>query len=186
VVHATRSLPPDEVTVHNGIACTTVARTIVDLAAVESVRRLHRALEQALILRVFDGAALNAALDRANGRRGVGTLRRLLAGLDDEASPTRTELERRFVELVADAGLPAPVVNARLAGHEVDFHWPAQRLVVETDGRETHDTVVAFERDHQRDLDLELAGWHVLRVTWRQVVGEPERVAALIAARLGR
>jgi very-short-patch-repair endonuclease len=45
---------------------------------------------------------------------------------------------RQLLELVREAGLPLPVVNARIAGYEVDFHWPAARLIVETDGRETH------------------------------------------------
>jgi very-short-patch-repair endonuclease len=77
------------------------------------------------------------------------------------------------------------VVNGLVAGHEVDFHWPAQRLVVETDGRATHGHALAFHEDRRRDFDLELAGWHVLRVTWRQVVDEPGRVTRLLRSRLG-
>ena len=183
-IHVTRSLDPTEVTVREGIPLTTPARTLVDLAAVLPPRALARALEQAVILRIFDGVALDAALARSRGRRGIGALRRLLAELEDEPAPTRTELERRFLELVRGAGLPTPVVNAHLAGYEVDFHWPRQRLVVETDGRATHATPYAFERDRRRDLDLSLAGWQVLRVGWRQVVEQPGRVAAALRARL--
>ena len=168
----------------DGIPCTSPARTLVDLAAVATPRALERALERLLILRLFDRTALNNALRRANGRRGTGTLRRLLAELGDEPPPTRNELERRFLDLVREAGLPAPVVNAMVAGHEVDFHWPAQGLIVETDGRATHDTPVAFERDRGRDVDLELAGWHVIRLTWRQLSEEQARVAAMLRTRL--
>jgi hypothetical protein len=166
-----------------GVPCTSIARTLVDLAAVITARQLERALERALILRVFNGAALDAALSRANGRAGVGILRRLLADLSDTPDNVRNELERLFLALVRDVGLPEPVVNGLVCGHEVDFHWPAQRLIVETDGRETHDTPLAFERDRRRDLDLELAGWHVLRITWRQLKREPDRVAALLRTR---
>ena len=62
--------------------------------------------------------------------------------------------------------------------------WPDKRLAVETDGRATHDTPYAFQRDRARDLDLELAGWHVIRLSWWQVVEEPARVVELLARSL--
>jgi very-short-patch-repair endonuclease len=184
LVHSTRSLEPPEISSHENIPCTSAARTLVDLAAVLNRRQLKRALERSLELRLFDGVALDAVLDRAPGRPGVGVLRKLVAGLHGEPAPVRNELERRFLELVRAEGLPIPVVNARVCGYEVDFHWPARRLIVETDGRATHDTPHQFEEDRRRDLELTLAGWHVIRVGWRQVVYEPSRVAALLRSRL--
>ena len=47
-----------------------------------------------------------------------------------------------------------------------------------------HDNPYAFEEDRRRDLDLELADWHVIRLTWRQVAEQPERVLALLRKRL--
>ena len=182
--HRTRSLPDDEVTVCEVIPCTTVARTLVDLAGSVSERRLRRALEQALLLRVFDLGATRRALERARGRRGTGVLRDLLAEVQDDPPITRSELERLLLDLLRKAGLPPPVVNGLVEGHEVDFHWPTQRLIVETDGRATHGHALAFHTDRQRDLDLGLAGWHVLRLTWRQVAHAPERVVALLRSRL--
>ena len=73
-----------------------------------------------------------------------------------------------------------------MLGYEVDFHWPDAKLIVETDGRATHDNPFAFERDRQRDLELKLAEWEVIRITWRQLRDEPERVVALLRAKLGR
>jgi very-short-patch-repair endonuclease len=183
-VHATRSIEPFEVVTCEGIPCTSPARTLVDLAGVLDRRRLRRALERSLELRVFDRRLVDAALGRANGRRGTGALRALLAELPDDPPPLRSELERRFLDLVRAEGLPLPVVNARIGDHEVDFHWPAPRLIVETDGRATHDTARQFEEDRRRDMELTLAGWHVVRVGWRQVVHEPGRVVALLRSRL--
>jgi very-short-patch-repair endonuclease len=157
---------------------------LLDLAAVVTTRALERALEQALVLRLYEQHAVEAVLARATGRRGTRRLRRLLDTLADEPILLRSELERRLLELVTRAALPPPVVNAFVAGYEVDFSWPAQRLVVETDGRATHDTPHGFERDRARDLDLEHAGWHVLRVGWRQVIDSPERVGAVLRSRL--
>ena len=172
-MHRTRRLPPDETTTCERIPCTTFARTLVDLAGCEPERRLRRALEQSLVLRLFDLQAMNAALERARGRAGTGTLRRLLAEAADEPPFTRSELERLFLELVRKANLPLPVVNGLVLTYEVDFHWPQHRLIVEADSRGFHAHALAFQQDRQRDLDLELAGWHVLRVTWRQVLDEP-------------
>jgi len=183
-VHATRSLAPREVGTCEGIPCTSPARTLVDLAAVLDRRRLQRALERSLELRIFDRRLVDAALERSRGRRGTGVLRRLLAELPDDPAPVRSTLERRFLALVRASGLPLPAVNARIGGYEVDFHWPQARLIVETDGRATHDTPHQFERDRRRDLDLTLAGWHVIRVGWRQVLSDPDRVAALLRSRL--
>ena len=143
-------------------------------------------LERAVVLRLFDSFALDAAIARANGRRGTGTLRRLLDELDDVTPPTRSELERRFLDLVRAASLPIPITNGLVNGCEVDFHWPDAKLIVETDGRTTHDNRFAFERDRQRDLELKLAGWEVIRITWRQLRDQPERVVALLHAHLGR
>ena len=183
-LHVTRSLHSTEVIVEDRIPCTSPARTLVDLAAVLDRRRLRRALERSVELRILDGRAMDAALGRSNGRRGVGVLRALLAALQGDPAPTRSELERLFLDLVRAAGLPIPVVNAHVGGYQVDFHWPAAHLVVETDGRETHATPHQFEEDRRRDLELALAGWRVVRITWRQVTREPQTVVALLRSLL--
>ena len=88
------------------------------------------------------------------------------------------------MRLLKTANLPTPVVNRREQSHRVDFHWPASHLVVETDGRGIHDNPYTFEKDRARDLDLELAGVHVIRLSWRQVTEEPKRVGELLGTRL--
>ncbi len=90
---------------------------------------------------------------------------------------TKSPLEDAFLKLCE--GEP-PRVNELVEGIEVDFHWPAERLVVETDGREHHETRSAFERDRARDQRLAVAGWTVLRFTHRQVFEDPARVRAVV------
>lgn len=75
-------------------------------------------------------------------------------------------------------------MNARAADLEVDLLWPRERLVVELDGRATHDTARAFERDRARDQRLAAARFRVVRVTWRQFTDERPRVMAALAATL--
>lgn len=183
VVHATRSLPRAETFTRLAVPCTSIERTIIDLAATEDRPTVERAVEQAFALRLVGRTRMAEALDRVNGRRGANQLRRLIRGLLDDLPQTRSELERRFLRLVHDAGLPAPLVNRHREGHRVDFAWPRAQLVVETDGRATHDNPYAFHNDRARDLDLELAGWHVIRLSWLQVVNEPEQVTKLLRRR---
>ena len=182
-VHSTRSLPRAEITTRLRIPCTTVERVLIDLAATNRAE-LERAVEQAFVLKLLGGTRMSEALDRSKGRAGTSQLRRLLAGLLPQLPFTRSELERRFLKLVHKAGLPAPIVNRHREHHRVDFTWPAHRLIVETDGRWSHDNPYAFEQDRQRDLDLELADWRVLRLTWRQIEEQGERVTELLRKRL--
>ena len=69
---------------------------------------------------------------------------------------------------------------------EVDFALDRERTVVETDGFEFHGGRDAFERDRERDLTLAAAGWRVIRLTWRMVVEQPDRTAALLGAAVSR
>jgi very-short-patch-repair endonuclease len=88
-------------------------------------------------------------------------------------SVTRSVLERRFLKIVRRHKLPLPEVNVMVCGYEVDFFWPEHRLVVETDGGEHHRTRRAFERDRQRDADLQAAGFRPVRFTHRRITREP-------------
>ncbi len=186
--HVTATLTGTDVTTHDGIPCTTVARTLLDLSEVVDRRGLERAIDRAEMLRRFDLRAVEDVLARAGGRRGVGVLRSVLGSWSDHGL-TETEIEERFFRACDAARLPRPLANAwlRLEDREIkaDFLWPAERLVVETDGRATHSTHAAFEEDRRRDQSLVLAGYRVVRFTWRQVTDEPALVAATVRALLG-
>jgi very-short-patch-repair endonuclease len=93
----------------------------------------------------------------------------------------RSELERRAIDLLDAHGLPRPAVNAHRGPYEVDLSWPDRALVVELDGRATHATAAAFDRDRRRDVELQARGWRVLRFGWSHVVYEPRWVARHLA-----
>jgi very-short-patch-repair endonuclease len=59
-----------------------------------------------------------------------------------------------------------------------DAHLPEHRLVAELDGYDTHGTRRAFERDRERDRKLQVAGYRVIRITWRQLTDEPDTIAS--------
>jgi hypothetical protein len=183
-VHSSRNLHPDDIDEVDGIPCTSWSRTIVDCASTGTRHEMTRMIEKAQILQIYDHAAMQATLERSNGRAGVRTLRVILAGLADDEPFAASEFHRDLLFLVADGGLPTPIENGWVCGYQVDFHWPHAKLVVEADDRTTHATPIAFERDRERDLTLELAGWHVLRVSARQLWQEPGRVVTAIASKL--
>ena len=68
--------------------------------------------------------------------------------------------------------------------HEVDFLWRAPRLIAETDGAAAHLTPTAFDEDRRRDAGLQVAGFRVVRFTWRQVTRDPDRVVDTLRALL--
>jgi very-short-patch-repair endonuclease len=179
------SVPPDERTVKDGIPVTTVARTLFDLAAEIQARGVERAINEAEILHLWDEVGLDHLLTRYPRRPGARTIRMALAGRAAGATRTRTELEERFLSLLAREALPRPEVNASLNGYEVDFLWRERGLAVEVDGRDVHATAAAFERDRERDRVLQAAGWRVIRITWRQLERTPTDVAADLRRLLG-
>ena len=99
-------------------------------------------------------------------------------------APTRSALEDRFLELLETHNLPAPAVNQRVHGHEVDALWSRQRIIVELDGRAYHDHPDAFERDRARDAMLLAAGYKVMRTTWARLTQSPAAEAATLRALL--
>ena len=86
--------------------------------------------------------------------------------------------------LLRQANLPSPVTQHWVAGYPADFAWPERRLIVEVDGFRFHSHRRAFERDRKRDQAHVLAGYRVIRITWRQLDEEPLSVVATIATAL--
>ena len=98
--------------------------------------------------------------------------------------PTRSHLERLFLNLVRRAGIPRPEVNVKVGPYTVDFLWRTECLIVETDGYEFHSSRASFERDRARDRYLQAHGFVVLRFTYREVTDDPEAVVTSLRAHL--
>jgi very-short-patch-repair endonuclease len=188
--HRNGSLRSVDCTVVADIPCTAVERTLLDLAAVVPIWQLRKAVAEAEVLRILDQAVLRTLLRRSRGRRGVARLRLLLDELHPQIKRTRSELERLFLRMCKQAGLPEPEVNPPLdvGGRRLrpDFLWRDAGLIVETDSRRYHDTDSAFQLDRKREQRLQLAGWRVSRCTWEQVESEPRRLASTIRSLLAQ
>ena len=181
--YVSTTLRPQDCTTIDGIRVTTLARTVVDLAARRPPRVVERVLDEMVTLGVYDQRALDEQLERPF-TRGTRQLAEILATHQAGSTGTKSELEELFLTVCAAHGLPRPRMNAWLSGVEVDAHFAGTAVLVELDSAQFHSSRRAFERDRAKGNALVSAGWVVLRVTWRQLTDDPGRVAQLLRTAL--
>lgn len=178
------TLRPAEIVRHHGIPLTVPVRTLVDYATESTARQLERAVNEADKRDLVDPETLRAELEGYRGVRGVRPLRPLLDR--DTFLLTDEELERLFIPLARDVGLPLPKTKETVNGFEVDFFWAELRLIVETDGLRYHRTPSAQARDALRDQTHTAAGYARLRFSHHQVKYEPGHVKRILRATVAR
>jgi very-short-patch-repair endonuclease len=190
VIHSTGNLPLIDRETLDGLPITSPTRTLVDLARWEPLERLTAAVDAAF----RDGLSTESLLRRriaalrSKGRFGVPVLLDILDG----RSITRggaSWLEREFLRLVAEAGLPRPQtqqVLSRAGDHlvRVDCRFAGTRVVVELLGYRWHRTKQQMAKDAERYNALVLDGFVPYQFTYDNVVDTPERVIATVTAAL--
>jgi very-short-patch-repair endonuclease len=179
--HRPKVYASEDRAVFDGIPCTTVARTLVDLAGVVKLHQLERTVEQAELLQLLDVKAIADVLARIARPRGVRNLRRCLGSERLDASLTQSGLERVFLRICRDACLPRPTLQHAIEHapgrwHKVDFAWPDRRLAIEVDGAAVHGTRTAARRDRRLDREIRAAGWRIERFMGDDVLDTPEVV----------
>jgi predicted transcriptional regulator of viral defense system/very-short-patch-repair endonuclease len=170
----------------DGIPVTSLARTILDLAVDSRPRTVGRFIRQADDDKNFDLRAMEDLLDRTKGHRGQAKVRAALEIYDETPAFTRSDLEKRFHEVVIAARLPAPSMNCFVAGFEIDAYWAEARFGVELDIFGTHGSRLSFEEDRERDDELLLAGIETTRVTGPRLAREPNAVIESVRRHLAR
>lgn len=174
-----------------GIPTTPVDRTLLDLGAVVPLEVVQLAVDDARRRRLVDWDGLLDVLVRhaRRGRRGVGPLRAVLDEHAAEVAATDSGFERLVCTTLCSAGLPRPVLQhwVTVAGrrYRLDLAYPAQRVGIELDGT-VHLRRDVWEADHARQNALVLAGWTILRFTWRDYTHRPTALVREVRAALGR
>jgi very-short-patch-repair endonuclease len=174
-IHRCPTLERRDIRIQRGIRCTSPARTALDVAPGLTLRQLAAAIEEARLAGYLRRQALLEIVDRLPNHRGARRLRKIVEGLAN--APTRSEFERLFLKFLKRYGLPAPRVNARVAGYEVDMLFEHERVIVELDGYETHGTRRSFESDREQDAAMLTAGYVTIRITWERFRSDPQREA---------
>jgi very-short-patch-repair endonuclease len=175
-IHRRAALRPGDVGEFMRIPVTSPALTLIDLAADRHYSNLvlERGINEADKYDLFTPHDLRAELDAHPSLGGVDRLRLMLDRRTFRL--TREELERRFLPLARDAGLPTPLTGQWVNGFEVDFYWPDLGFIVETDGLRYHRTPAEQARDRERDQAHTAAGMAQLRFTHEQVRYRPDYV----------
>lgn len=158
-------LPEDEVEVIDGIRCTSLYRTFLDLAAVVTEREVQTAMERAVKQELGDSVPLATMLDRHPRHPGAKVVRRILASGTLGRTFTRSDFEEALLPYLDRHGVEPPdAFNTQLPEGEVDAIWRGPRVVVELDSREYHDNPVSFADDRRKSRRLSVGGWHPVRV----------------------
>jgi hypothetical protein len=126
--------------------------------------QLANVIHEAAFRNRFDLEATRQAAERAAGRHELDVLAAALDAHLSGSAGTRSALEDRFLANLTRAGLPDPLVNTKVAGIEVDLHWPDQALCIEIDGP-GHQRPRTRAEDRARDAKLRAAGLDVVRLT---------------------
>lgn len=185
-MHTTIDLDPIDRETCDGLPITAPARTLIDLVRFEPADRVTIAIDCAL----RDGGTTETHLHgriarlRTKGRHGMPELLRILEG-SELIRGGQSWLERRFLELVAEAGLPRPdtrqvLTRAKDRPVRVDFHFPRTRIVVEVLGYRFHRTLMQMQRDTERMNRLLLEGYVVLQFTYLHVTESPQWVVGQV------
>jgi hypothetical protein len=182
-IRSARHGAPTETTTFRGIPVTTVARTLVDLAAELPPDGLARAVHQAAVRHHTTPREVEAVLSRRPQTKGSGNLRAVLRG---DVHVTLSKLEDRFLELLGQAHLPLPITNRPSGGYRVDCRWPAYRLTVELDSYRYHASRHAWEQDRRREREAFARGDDFRRYTYGDVTEVPASVLAELEPKLLR
>ena len=163
-VHRLADLHPRWITAVDGMPCTTVARTLVDLGAVMAESVVARCLDRALGRGLVSVSAVETARQAVarQGRRGAGVIRRVLVP-HLACEPVAGVFEARMARLARATGAAAAVpeyevwTDSGAFVARVDFAYPELRLAIEVDGFAAHSSVDAFRRDRTRQNALIVA-----------------------------
>lgn len=186
ITHRVTALEPVDVTRLHGFPVTTVARTLLDIAAVVPCETVEEALDDALRRRLVTMPFLRWRLGTwgGHGRRGVAVLRRLVH--ERGSQPLRDSvLETKLLRALNRAGLRVVPQYCICDGSgrfiaRVDAAIPDARIAIEAEGYRWHAGRARWQHDLGRRNELTALGWRVFHLTWEQVTADPHGVARSI------
>jgi very-short-patch-repair endonuclease len=160
---------------YRGIPVTSVARTLVDVAAQSTINELARAFHEAGVIHRTTPAQVKTVLARRPSSPGARSVRAIMLG---EVNVTLSQLEAAFLRVLRDAGLPLPQTNRPAGGRRVDCRWPEYRVTVELDSYQFHNSRHSWEQDRRREREARARGDEFRRYTWHDVVEDQRLMLA--------
>jgi hypothetical protein len=183
IPHAQRLVPPAGVALHRSVHAaqraddrvwpwrTTVADTVLDVAAAGSADELFAVMGRAFQRNLTDEVTLRRTLDARTAHRWGALLRTVL---DDVGAGAVSAMEVRYLRDVERAHRLPPGVRQHPTDTDSQrrFHDVAYRdqaVLVELDGRLGHEGRGARVRDGLRDRKSAVSGWLTTRAFWVDV-----------------
>jgi hypothetical protein len=189
-VHTSAFMPLSDRVFVDGLPVTSPVRTIIDLAPALTAKALTAVIDGALRDRLITEEALLGRIAelRSQGRYGIPRLLAVIEGVEASRGG-HSFLERRFLELIAAAGLPRPEVQRHLGRVDgrlirVDCYYPTTNVVIELLGYRWHRSRSQMDRDMERVNRLTLDGRRVLQFTYDQVLHRSDWVLNLVVEAL--
>jgi hypothetical protein len=191
LVHETKLLRPEDLTMVDGVPVTTVEQTILGLAALVTPNVVEMALDRALQRELTTRTRLDSFIrDKgARGRNGIGVLRELLRQQDPLAGVPESAMETKLKQLLRRHGLPAPEFQYVIRHNgqfvaRVDAAYPELRIAIEFDSYEHHTGKRAIVRDNDRRNRLRRIRWQTVTFTAADLSRDGgEAMEALLVAR---
>lgn len=191
-LHTTTQMHLAEPTVRRGVPVTGLTRTILDVAAVVSMTRLHTTVDAVLRNHQTTWQELYSVLTihSRRGRNGCGPLRALLEERYGEVVVPDSAWNRMVGRLLTAGGLGEPVYEHPVADRSgkfiarVDLAYPEHRVAVECDSVRFHLNAASFRSDRIRVNRLQNLGWTVLSFTWKDYADTPSELTRTVAAAL--
>lgn len=181
--HQSRCVPPSHVVVRRGLPTTILERALLDVSTRSNVTRVAHLMHEGAYRRCFRVARMRRVLDQLPTHPGHAIAGLALQMHVEGSAGTRSELERRFLALLARAGIEPPQVNRHhvvgAVSLELDAAWPDRRCCVEIDGP-GHLRARTRRDDAARDALLRAAGFRVLRVSAVQIDHDAEGLTARV------
>jgi AbiEi antitoxin C-terminal domain len=186
VVRSCPPVPPLDRSQVDGLAVTGPAFTVVQLGAHGSERQVANAVDSAVRLGLItpDVVQRRLGVHRYPNMAGGRLLDAVLAD-----AGVQSHLERQFLRLVRQAGLPTPALQrvhrrgSRLVAR-VDFDFAPLPVVVEVGGQLGYLTRTERQRQERRRSELQLLGRIVYFFTYEDITGDPSYVVGTLRSAL--
>jgi very-short-patch-repair endonuclease len=188
--HSTRELARFERVVVDGLPALAPVRMVLDAVHRLPPRQATALVEGAIIRGLVKLEALERrARELAHPKRpGCAVTLRILGELHPELARSRNQWEALVVRRAREYGLPAPRLEHEIvvAGRRyfADAAWPAEKVMLEFDGRDPHMRRRVHDHDSVRRNDLESAGWARFGLTAAALQRGDERAFRHVATAL--
>lgn len=176
-------LPDDHLCLVEGVATTSVARTVADIARRRSFRAGVVVADAALHLGLCTHDEIMRVLDDCHGWPGTAKARSVVRFAD-----ARCESPLESISRVAftQRGLPPPELQVRIGDDRVDFLWRRWSVVGEADGLEKYTGLAAVVREKDREERLRARRYEIVRWMWTEAYRRPDVVADRVWVALAR